>query len=268
MNKFKNNCKEIISLTLIFVAAALMIAADFVDIKFTGDKAFDDMLKDVILRLVTGGVFTAVIALIGARAMLIPKLRLLPKQLLWCLPCIFVVLANFPYSALISGAAQITRADLVWLFVLKCFAVGIMEETLFRGLVQPTVADFFKEKPYKNLLTVAITSAVFGLFHLLNLFAGANVGATLLQVGYSFLIGAMLSAVLLKTDNIWLCVILHALFNVGGNLVAETGSGRFQDTCFWILTAIAGVICLVYILDYLIKLDREKSDEKENADGE
>lgn len=268
MSKLKNNYKEIISLTLIIAAAALMIAADYVNVKFTGDEAFDRMLKDVILRFVTGGVFTAVIMLLGTKSMLAPEFGLLPKQFLWCIPCILVVLANFPYSALISGAAEITRADLVWLFVLKCFAVGLMEETLFRGLVQPTVADIFKQKPYKNLLTVAVTSAVFGLFHLLNLFAGANVGATLLQVGYSFLIGAMLSAVLIKTDNLWLCVIFHALFNVGGNIITETGAGLFQDTCFWILTAIAGVICFAYILNYLLKLDREKSDEKENADGE
>ena len=59
------------------------------------------------------------------------------------------------------------------------------------------------------ILPVLIDAALFGLWHLTNLLVGADVGATLLQVGYSFLIGGMLSAVLLKTGNIWTGVFRH-----------------------------------------------------------
>ena len=98
-----------------------------------------------------------------------------------------------------------------------------------------------------------------GLLHLFNLFAGASVGATFLQVGYSFLIGAMLSAVLIKTDNLWLCVLLHAGFDFGGSIITELGTGIFQDLWFWIFTAFAGVLCLAHVLGFLIKQDKNST---------
>lgn len=255
----KRNYKDILSVALLVVAAVILIVFDFVDITYCADGTVNGLIDAIIPRAAVGVIVTAIIALIGERKVLLPDLKRIHRDILWCLPCFLVVLANFPFSALIGGSAKVLRADLVWLLVIKCLCVGLMEESLFRGLVQPVIGGYFKGKKYSAILTVAVTSAIFGLFHLLNLFAGAGVGATLMQVGYSFLIGAMLSAVLLKTGNLWLCVFIHAAFNFGGDIVSELGSGKFQDTVFWILTAVAGVICTAYILYYLIKKDRSQT---------
>lgn len=252
-NGKKTSGKEIAALIMLFAAAALLIVFELMEINFTGDRLKDGMLKELLTRLPTGVIFTVITILLGNGKFFIPSFKDFRKRLLWCLPCILVVLANFPWYAVISGGARVERTDLVWLFALKCVSVGFMEEILFRGLLQPTVDDFFRQKKYRNILTVAVTSAIFGLFHLFNLFAGAGVGETFLQAGYSFLIGAMLSAVLIKTQNIWLCVILHAVFNFGGNLIPELGAGVFQDACFWVLTAVAGVICFIHVLYFLLK---------------
>lgn len=252
----KRNYKDILSVALLVVAAVVLIVFDFVDISYTSDKTANGLIAAIIPRAVVGVIITVIIALIGERKVLTPSLKRIHCDILWCLPCFLVVLANFPFTALIGGSATLERADLIWLLILKCLFVGLMEESLFRGLVQPVIGGYFKEKKYSSILTVAVTSAIFGLFHLLNLFAGAGIGATFMQVGYSFLIGAMLSVVLMKTGNLWLCVIIHAAFNVGGDIVTELGSGRFQDTCFWIFTAVVGVMCTAYILYYLIKKDR------------
>ena len=254
----KRNLKDIVSVALLVAAAVVLIIFDFVDITYTADEIADGLINEIIPRAVTGVIITAIIAVIGERSVLLPNLKRVPRDILWCLPCFLVVLANFPFTALIGGTAEVARVDLIWLLIIKCLLVGLMEESLFRGLLLPVIGGYFKGKKYSSILTVAVTSAIFGLFHLLNLFAGAGIGATLMQVGYSFLIGAMLSAVLLKTGNLWLCVLIHAAFNIGGDLVPVLGSGTFQDLGFWIFTAAAGVICTAYILYYLIKKDRSQ----------
>lgn len=255
----KKNYKDIIILVLLAAAFVILIVFEAVKIRFSDDGVLNSLLKEFIPRIAVGGVLVAVTALLGEKKILLPKLNRIHFDLLWCIPCFLVVLANFPFTALISGNAVIERTDLIWLFVLKCLSVGLMEEALFRGLVQSTVYGVFDKKPYAKLKTVAVTSAVFGLFHLLNLFAGAGIGPTLMQVGYSFLIGAMLSAVLIKTDNLWLCVLLHAGFDFGGNIISELGTGNFQDLWFWIFTAAAGLLCSAHVLCFLIKQDKNST---------
>lgn len=249
----KKNLQTAFSIILIIVALVALIVFEICKFSFTNDETLNALLNGIIPRLIAGFALLGVMIVLGIKNVLLPDFKSLPKALLWCIPCFLVVLANFPFTALIGGTAKILRTDLIALFILECFAIGFMEELLFRGLLQDTVSQLLENKPHREIFTVLITSAIFGLSHLLNLFAGANVGTTFLQVGYSFLIGAMLSAVIIKTNNIWLCVILHAIFNVGGNIVTELGTGAFQDTWFWIFTAVAGIICFVHILYYLIK---------------
>jgi CAAX prenyl protease-like protein len=65
---------------------------------------------------------------------------------------------------------------------------------------------------------------LFCIMHLFNIFDGANVGATLLQVLYSFAMGIMWSIIVLKTKTIWLAVILHSLYNFTGLLFPTLGT--------------------------------------------
>ena len=71
----------------------------------------------------------------------------------------------------------------------------------------------------------------------------------------------MLAVAFIKTKNVWLCVAVHAIFDVGGLIVGDLGKGPFQDTVFWVLTAACGVICTAHIIYTLIKLQRAKTDE-------
>lgn len=177
-------------------------------------------------------------------------------DLLWSVPCFLVAFANFPYTALISGSAKIDAVQLLWLFLLKCLGVAFLEEFFFRALLVPFVRVRVKGKLAVGW-TVLITAAVFGLSHLLNLFFGAGVGPTLLQVGYTFLLGCMFSVMFLKTGNVWLGVFVHFLFDIGGVIVTDLGHGIFQDRTFWILTFVTGALCGIHIVYTLIRLIRE-----------
>lgn len=182
-------------------------------------------------------------------------------HLLWSIPCFLVAIVNFPFGTLICGTAVIERVDMLWLFLLKCIAIALVEELFFRALLLPFFMERFEKNKYCTLISVFGTSVLFALIHLINLFFGAGVGETMLQVGYTFLIGCMLAVMMLKTKNIWLCVIVHAVFDVGGMIVTDLGSGPFQDTLFWILTAVVGLLCTVHIL---LSLKRIVAESKEN----
>lgn len=248
----KKNLNFIICIVSVLVVVIALVLF-YVFKPVTGDETVDMLISGIVPRSVVGVVALILLCLSGLKSILIPDLKRFGKNIVWCIPCIFVVIANFPITALASGGASIVRTDLIWLFAIDCLCVGLMEEALFRGVVHWSVMSFLSKKKYKNALTVLITSALFGLFHLFNLFSGASVGATFMQVGYSFLIGAMLSAVMIKTKSLWFCTALHALFNFGGNVVFYLGQGEFQDVYFWVFTAVAGVICCVHILYFLFK---------------
>lgn len=258
---FKKNLQLIICIASAATAAVALVLF-YIFKPVTGNDVVDTLVSGIVPRAIVGAVSIIFLCLSGLQFILIPDLKRLGKNLAWCIPCMLVVIANFPFTALISGSASIVHTDLIWLFAVDCLCVGIMEEALFRGLVHWTVMRYVKDKKRKNFLTVLITSALFALFHLLNLFSGASAGATLMQVGYSFLIGAMLSAVMIKTQSLWFCAALHALFNFGGNIVYYLGQGAFQDLFFWIFTAVAAVICCVHVVYFLFKDDLIKFKKK------
>ena len=72
--------------------------------------------------------------------------------------------------------------------------------------------------------------------------------AVIMQIGYSALIGAMCSVVIVKTANIWLCVVLHGIFNFGGAVVQYCGRGEIWDTFTVVFTAILAVSVTVYLV--------------------
>lgn len=177
--------------------------------------------------------------------------------LIWSLPCFMVAFINFPYSAIISGTASIDRPDLIGLYTLYIFGIALLEELIFRGVLLYVVDDFLRNKKHKPLLTVIICASIFSLFHLTNLFVGADIGSTLLQCLYTFLIGAMLTITMLKLNNVWLCVIIHMIFDFGGLLIIHIGSGNPWDTLFWILTIVGGVLATGHFIFSLIKLEKD-----------
>ena len=181
------------------------------------------------------------------------------KVLLWSLPCFMVAFVNFPYSALIKGTASIDRTNLIGLFILYVIGIALLEELVFRGVLLLVVEDLLRNKKHKPLLTTLFCSLIFSLFHLTNLLPPANsdVGSVLLQCLYTFLIGGMLIVTMLKGQNIWLCVLIHAIFDFGGLIIVQIGSNNPWDMVFWILTIVSAVLCAGHILMTLLKLEKD-----------
>ena len=176
------------------------------------------------------------------------------KNALFVLPALAVAINNFPLIGLATGKAYITDpVGGVLIVVAYCFAIGMFEEFAFRGLFYLMILDGRRKSTKQIFWTTALSCAVFGLVHLVNIAIGASPGATLLQVGYSFLIGGMCAIVLLKTGSIWYCVLLHTVYDIGGTIL-YVGGGKRWDIVTVIITAVLGVAVVVFMLLSLLRI--------------
>ena len=246
---------------LLFVLGVLC----FVFFEALKTNLLDDTIQNAIPNRLLRGIlsragfillFGWLLYITGGRRLLIFNKQFF-RMLVWSLPCFMVAFINFPYSALANGTASIDRYDLIWLYAIYALFIALLEELIFRGILYMLAKDYLRNNRHAPLLVVVICATIFALFHLTNLFSGSiNVGYVLLQVLYTFLIGAMLTTTMLKLNNIWLCVLIHAIFNFGGQIIENIGSGTPWDTVFWVLTISGGVLCAGHIIYSLIKLDK------------
>ena len=197
--------------------------------------------------------------------LLVPK-KLSIKRLLISLPFFAIAINNFPFLSVLMGDASLAGATAGGYanYAFLCFSVGLFEELAFRGCIFPLALEQTKKiasAPWRVLVASVISSAVFGLVHLTNLFAGGSVGAVLLQVGYSFLIGGMCSIMLIKTQNVWYCVLFHAIYNFAGGVVPELGSGTLWTVPTVVLTAVVAVAVAVYTFVVLFRISAQEIEK-------
>ena len=191
-----------------------------------------------------------------------PRQRQGAAAWLSALPALLVALNNAPVIALATGSAVVTaQGTAVFVFALQCLFVAAFEELAFRAIMFPLLLQRFGTGVRARFSAVLLSSALFGMTHLLNLFSGAAVGATVLQVGYSFLIGCMLAVVLMRTGSIALCTFLHAVYNFGGTVVPTLGHGAFVD--LWnfptvVITVVLAVFALVFYAFAALREDERR----------
>ncbi len=188
----------------------------------------------------------AAILCVRGRMPLFCRPQMSPFGWVCALLCFLVALNNLPWLALLSGAACVSAgAGEVALFALFCLLTAVFEELLFRGFLFPLCLGRLPSGKWGRLTAILLSSAIFALSHLLNLAAGATLIGTLLQVGYSFLVGAAAAVLLLHSRNLTLPIAFHALYNFGGLLIPRLGEGRLFDRPTVIITAIIATVTAV-----------------------
>lgn len=253
MNK---TLKYTIAIILVILAVTGFILFEVVKLKMVQDDTMNSMLGRSIYYFLIATVFIWLQYILSNSPYMSIK-SLTGKTALWCLPCLLVILANFPFGALIKGQVTINRPDLIWLYIIYVIGISLVEEIVFRGVLLFLLLDIFKNHNLKYFLSALISSAVFALFHLTNIFAGMDIGSVLLQSVYTFLIGGMLSVVAIKTKNIWMGVIIHAAFDFGGLMTTTIATGDPWDVVFWILTISCGILCAGHIIYSLFNMERK-----------
>lgn len=223
---------------------------------FSSDAAWDALIRSTLYHVLGSLIFGALLVFLGFRLWHKPRLSFLAAFL----PCLAVVINNFPIIALANGEAQITRGDMLPLFVIDCLLIGVFEELAFRGTLFVAILEKRRSTRRQIFWTTVISSAVFGLVHLANLFEGAGFGPTILQVGYSFLIGGMCAIVFLKSQNILFPILLHGIFDIGGRLIDTVGEGKIWNLPTIVITAVLGVVVTAWMLWQLFGIDPSVTD--------
>jgi membrane protease YdiL (CAAX protease family) len=249
-----------VSFVAIGVAAPLLLWLEYGK-PLTDDPVLLPLMRMALSRLIAAVVFMVILLSQGYH-ILNPLRKPFGRSILWCLPAFAVVINNLPILALITGQARIVRdAPVYWFwFILQCFAIGLFEEITFRGVVLLRFAESRRTSHKGLLISILLSSAVFGAMHVVNLFSGAGPLAVLMQVGYSFLIGAMCAVVMFKTANLWLCVALHAIYDFCGSLVPTLGAGKLWDTPTVVFTAVLAVATTVYMILLFARMKPRETD--------
>ena len=126
------------------------------------------------------------------------------REMLYYLPLLLISTVNIWFGFVMNKQPL---EGLV--YFLAMIATGLVEEVLFRGFL-------FRAMSKDNLrFAVILTSLLFGLGHIVNLFNGSGAGTleTVCQIFYAVSIGFLFAAVLLKSRSLIPCMVSHAMFN-------------------------------------------------------
>lgn len=123
---------------------------------------------------------------------------------LFTVPCLPIILNIAFFGVSYPGMGRLL------LFLALALLVGFVEETYFRGMI---LRALLRRGPWQ---AVIISSLFFGILHLLNGAAGANLAATLLQVVYAVAIGLMYAALALRTQTILPLIVTYGLTDFFG----------------------------------------------------
>jgi membrane protease YdiL (CAAX protease family) len=124
-------------------------------------------------------------------------------------------------------------------YMLSMLCVGFLEEIIFRGFL-------FKMIAKDNLkLAIVVTTITFGIGHILNLFNGADILPTLVQICYAMAGGYLFVMVLIKSKSLWPCIITHSLLN--SLSIFGVGSGMIYEILVPILLIGISLLYVRYI---------------------
>ena len=258
----KQQSKRTVCLTVALAAIILLLVCEIAGFSnlIGVDGKLADSLDMTVTRALGGVAFIAMLVNLGYRV-LDPLKKPFWSSMLYSLPAFAIAINNFPFSQVIKGNATVTDGwGAVALLFLECMCVGFFEESAFRGVV---FLGLLRRDPHNRLwafASIAISSAVFGLVHLINIFESSPV-AVLMQIGYSALIGAMCAVILMKTANLWLCVVIHGLFNFAGAVIPRCGVGEIWDSFTVILTVIVSLAVLAYMIALFVKDEMSAVEE-------
>ncbi len=181
------------------------------------------------------------------------------KSTLILFPFLLVCINNVPIVAFLSGSAKIKNLGITYFYYsLVCLSISVFEELIFRGIIYSVLRE-----RKRDILAIIYSSLIFSLAHLANALS-LNAGAMLMQLGYSFLIGAMCAVAYKFSLSIYLPIILHFIYDLGGLLTNyEMVTGNIWNVTSIVVTAVLGVITFVYaIILYFVKEKNESSNTK------
>ena len=156
-----------------------------------------------------------------------------PRKYLYFIPLILIISVNLWNGININNSPK----EIIF-HILNMINIGFIEEIIFRGFL-------FKMMSKDNIKTAILVSSVtFGIGHIFNLFNGAELIPTLMQVCYAASIGYLFVIIFHKSKSLIPCIITHSLVNSLSIFNAENSISLYISSAFLIIVPI---IYAIYI---------------------
>jgi len=124
------------------------------------------------------------------------------KKYLFFIPLILIATVNLWNGINIKNS----RNEIIF-HILTMINIGFIEEIIFRGFL-------FKMMEKDNLKTAIIVSSLtFGIGHIVNLFNGSDLTATIMQICYAITIGYLFVTIFHNSGSLVPCIITHIAIN-------------------------------------------------------
>lgn len=144
-----------------------------------------------------------------------------------------------PLAALLILGVHVTNPGQLAGLFLTTIVIGVQEEMVFRGLAMRALL------PGGALKAVLISSLLFGVMHIGNLFGGADLTYTLVQVLASAMGAVGLGAIRVRTNSIWGLIGLHTINDFIMFITRDEVNVTEAQSTFYLVGKIA--YCLVML---------------------
>lgn len=158
-----------------------------------------------------------------------------------------VILSFSPY---LFGFRKLDSEELTITFLI-CLLIGVIEEFSYRGIMYNAI------QPYGDTAAVIVSSAVFGLIHLPNMFYNKDIEGTLYQMVFAFGFGLIMAVVRYKTGLLLPQLLVHALWDFNIKISETSLTILLADTINYI-SEILIVLLGLWLMILVIKQERHK----------
>lgn len=148
------------------------------------------------------------------------------KRYLYFVPLVLIASVN-----LWNGINLNHSKSEILFHILTMVNVGFLEEIIFRGFLFQMMA---KDNVKRAMVVSAVT---FGIGHIVNLFNGADLIPTLIQVCYAISLGYLFVIIFYKSKSLIPCIITHACINSLSIFNVENTTSLYVPSVVLILIA-------------------------------
>jgi hypothetical protein len=142
---------------------------------------------------------------------------------------------------------------MIFFIAIEACLIAVAEESIFRGIILQTLLQ-------KGVLrALFLSTLIFALLHVGNLFAGLPWTYVLGQILFTFGDGMAYAVMRVRTGSIWPAIILHGLTDFGA--LAFTSPTGIKPPSLLIALLAGGSICSVYMIYAAIALRPSKLRE-------
>lgn len=183
-----------------------------------------------------------IILIIASGVVIEPLLELFPEQ--W-----FTMLNRYMGSG-------------IWAIVTAVVAAPILEELLFRGVIQRSIS-----LKYGGLVGVVVAAAIFGIIHF-----------NPVQVVNAFVVGLILGFIYYKTNSLISVMIIHAVNNAMAYLLWTISADKSQlnmirdsissDMLYYIIYGVALAVTVVSFVKMFSLMSKKADEERTNKKQE